>query len=47
MAAGLTIEPGKLDMLADWLDERLSGAVLRSMEKRAMLLDLALAPRGG
>jgi len=46
MAAGLTIEPGKLDALAQWLDERLSGAVMRAMEERSMLLDLALAPGG-
>lgn len=46
MAAGLTIEPGKLQALSDWLDERLSAAVLRAQEERSMLLDLALAPGG-
>ncbi|KPL67748.1 recombinase RecJ [Erythrobacter sp. SG61-1L] len=46
MAAGLTVAPDKLDSLADWLDERLSGAVARAMEERSMLLDLALAPGG-
>ncbi|WP_336977551.1 single-stranded-DNA-specific exonuclease RecJ [Altererythrobacter fulvus] len=46
MAAGLTVEPDKLDSLADWLDERLSAAVMRAMEERSMLLDLALAPGG-
>ncbi len=46
MAAGLTIDPAKLDALADWLDERLEGAVARAMEDRSMLLDLALAPGG-
>ncbi|MCB5424372.1 single-stranded-DNA-specific exonuclease RecJ [Altererythrobacter sp. CC-YST694] len=46
IAAGLTVEPDKLDSLADWLDERLSAAVMRAMEERSMLLDLALAPGG-
>ncbi len=46
MAAGLTIDPARLDQLADWLDERLSTAVLQALEQRAMLLDLALAPGG-
>jgi len=46
MAAGLTVDPARLDALAQWLDERLSSAVLRSMEERSMLLDLALAPGG-
>lgn len=46
MAAGLTVDPGKLDALADWLDERLSAQVLRAMEERSMLLDIGVAPRG-
>ncbi len=46
MAAGLTVEPGKVDALAEWLDERLSSQVMRSMEERSMVLDLALAPGG-
>ena len=46
MAAGLTVDPAKLDELADWLDERLSGAVARALDERAMLLDLGLAPGG-
>ncbi|OJW76648.1 MAG: single-stranded-DNA-specific exonuclease RecJ [Sphingomonadales bacterium 63-6] len=46
MAAGLTVEPDKVDSLADWLDERLATAVMRAMEERSMLLDLALAPGG-
>jgi single-stranded-DNA-specific exonuclease len=46
MAAGLTIAPGKLNALADWLDERLAGAVTRAAADQAMLLDLALAPGG-
>ncbi len=46
MAAGLTVEPGKVEALAEWLDERLSSQVMRSMEDRSMVLDLALAPGG-
>lgn len=46
MAAGLTVKPEQLDRLAEWLDERLSSAVMRAMEERAMLLDLSVAPGG-
>lgn len=46
MACGLTIEPGKLDALADWLDARLGGSVTAAMANEALLLDLAVAPRG-
>lgn len=46
MAAGLTVEPGKLDALADWLDARLGSDVTAAMANRALLLDLALAPGG-
>ena len=46
MAAGLTVAPGKLDHLADWLDERLAAAVTAAMSRQSLLLDLALAPGG-
>ena len=46
MAAGLTVEAGKLAALADWLDERLAAAVARSEEGRTMQLDLSLSPGG-
>jgi len=46
MAAGLTIAPGKVDALADWLDDRLGAAVSAAMAKQALLFDLALAPGG-
>jgi len=46
MAAGLTIAPDKLDALAAWLDERLAGDVARAQASQALLLDLAVAPRG-
>lgn len=46
MAAGLTIEPGKLEMLADWLDERLGAAVTAASASQALSFDLAVAPGG-
>ena len=46
MAAGLTIAPGALDALSDWLDERLGSAVTGAMANQSMQLDLALAPGG-
>ena len=44
MAAGLTVESGKIGALADWLDARLGAAVARAKESESMPLDLALAP---
>lgn len=46
MAAGLTVEAGKVEPLAEWLDERLAGAVARASAERTTLLDLSLAPGG-
>lgn len=46
MAAGLTVEADKLDRLADWLDERLAGAVQRASAEQTLSLDLSLAPGG-
>ena len=46
MAAGLTIAPGQLDPLSDWLDAQLGSTVVAAMAGQAMLLDLALAPGG-
>ncbi|MFM5955161.1 MAG: single-stranded-DNA-specific exonuclease RecJ [Novosphingobium sp.] len=46
MAAGLTVEPGKLDALGEWLDQQLGSAVTAAMTSQAMLLDLAVAPGG-
>lgn len=46
MAAGLTVEEGKLSELADWLEERLAGPVARASAEQTTLLDMALAPRG-
>ena len=46
MAAGLTIEPDRVEALADWLDARLGAAVAAAATDQALLLDLALAPRG-
>jgi single-stranded-DNA-specific exonuclease len=46
MAAGLTIDEGKLPALADWLDAQLGAAVSRASAERTVTLDLSLAPRG-
>ncbi|HYD25522.1 MAG TPA: single-stranded-DNA-specific exonuclease RecJ [Croceibacterium sp.] len=46
MAAGLTVAAGKLEALAEWLDERLAGVVASASADQATLLDLALAPGG-
>ena len=46
MAAGLTIAPGQLDALSDWLDARLGNAITAAMTGQSMQLDLALAPGG-
>ncbi len=46
MAAGLTVEAGKVDALADFLDERLSSDVAASRDGRALLVDAVLAPGG-
>jgi single-stranded-DNA-specific exonuclease len=46
MAAGLTVAPGGIDALADFLDERLSADVARSRDDRALLLDALVAPGG-
>jgi single-stranded-DNA-specific exonuclease len=46
MACGLTIEPGRLDALADWLDERLAREVGGARATQSLLLDLSLSPGG-
>ncbi len=46
MAAGLTIDPAKLDKLADWLDALLGAQVTAAMAGQSLSLDLALAPGG-
>jgi single-stranded-DNA-specific exonuclease len=46
MAAGLTVAPGKLDALADFLEERLEADVARRSGSRSLLLDAMLAPGG-
>ena len=46
MAAGLTVESGRVAALADWLDERLGADVMTAMARKSLLLDLALAPGG-
>lgn len=46
MAAGLTVEGARIEAFADWLDERLAGAVARAAADQVTLLDLGLAPGG-
>jgi single-stranded-DNA-specific exonuclease len=46
MAAGLTVEEGRIGALADWLDAQLGAAVARASAERTVTLDLALAPGG-
>lgn len=46
MAAGLTIDPARLNSLSDWLDERLASDVTAAMTGRSLLLDLSVAPGG-
>ena len=46
MAAGLTVMEDKVDALAEFLDDRLSAAVARARDERALLIDAVLAPAG-
>jgi single-stranded-DNA-specific exonuclease len=46
MAAGLTVETGRIPELAAFLDERLAPAVARATADRHLSIDLAVAPRG-
>jgi single-stranded-DNA-specific exonuclease len=46
MAAGLTVVADKVDALADFLDDRLAGAVGKARDNRALLIDAVLAPAG-
>lgn len=46
MACGLTIEPDRVDALADWLDERLARDVGGARATQSLLLDLSLSPGG-
>jgi single-stranded-DNA-specific exonuclease len=46
MAAGLTVERGRIDALCDFLEERLAADVARVSQDRALLLDAVLSPGG-
>ena len=46
MAAGLTVAAGKVEALAEWLDERLAADVARASASNAILIDALLSPRG-
>lgn len=46
MAAGLTIDAGKIDALTEFLNDRLADAVARATADRSLAIDAVLAPRG-
>ena len=46
MAAGLTVERGKIEALTEFLDSRLAADIERCRDDRALLLDAVLAPGG-
>jgi len=46
MAAGLTIAPGQLPALGEWLDARLGAAIARAGANQALLVDLAVTCGG-
>lgn len=46
MAAGLTIEEGRIDAFAEWLDNRLARDVDKARAGLATIIDLSVAPRG-
>ena len=46
MAAGMTVGPGGIDALAEFLDTRLAADVASARDDRALLLDAVLAPGG-
>src|SRR3546814_18455009 len=46
MAAGLTVEEGRIAELSGFLEDRLAAAVARAREAAALMLDCADAPHG-
>ena len=46
MAAGLTVDPAKLNALSDWLDDELGARVTAAMSGQSLQLDLALSTGG-
>ena len=46
MAAGLTVDEGRVEAFADFLHDRLEGDVARATADRALLLDVLIAPGG-
>ncbi|MGB3796116.1 MAG: single-stranded-DNA-specific exonuclease RecJ [Alteraurantiacibacter sp.] len=46
MAAGLTIESGRLDEFSEWLNEKLAATIAKASAEQTMLLDISVAPGG-
>lgn len=46
MAAGLTVRQDKIDLLGEWLDDRLASDIARASAGNALLVDAVLNPRG-
>jgi len=46
MAAGLTLAPGGLEPLRDFLDQRLAAGIAEARGGRAMMIDASIAPGG-
>lgn len=46
MAAGLTIEAGRIEALSEWLDDRLAGDVSRAVSEKILPVDAMVNPRG-
>jgi len=46
MAAGITIEAGKVDAFCEFLNDRLADSVGRAQDGKALLLDAVLSPKG-
>jgi single-stranded-DNA-specific exonuclease len=46
MAAGLTVEAGRIDALADFLEDRLAADIARAGDERSLLLDAVVSTGG-
>ena len=46
MAAGITIEAGKIDAFSEFLNDRLASSIGEAQSNKALLLDAVLSPKG-